>query len=212
MEGGFGDYKAISGRAFVSGEIADRVYGKVAVSSKRRDTYLVNNITRFPAAFPVAARSTTVASRAHRATRCARSFGSEPRDDLDINLTLHASTQDSDGAIRHFISGVTGAASNVLYNADSTLVPGYANDSRNVVVDDPGEYRAQASGANLRFDVGINEAVTFTSLTAYRYGRAVEIEPGLGTPALTALRLDSTPAPSSESWSTGTTTTSTATA
>ena len=189
LEGSFGDFKSVSGRGFVSGELVNNVYGKVAFSGKRRDTYLINHIGSFPlnagAARPFA--QNTLQGDSSQSIRAQLRY--QPRDGLDVNLTVHASSQDADGQVRHFGAGPAGG---VLYTSDSILIPGYADDYRNVLVDDPGQYRSQASGANLRFDVDVGDSMVFTSLSAYRYATATEIEPGIGTPALSALRLNST--------------------
>lgn len=190
VEGSFGDFKSMSGRAFVSGEIAGDVYGKVAVAAKRRDSHLINNIGRFSSAFPLNGSFANGGLNGTSSESIRTQLRYQPRDNVDVNLTLHFSTQDADGAVRHFIKGA--GTGGVFYLSDTTLIPGYSDDYRNVLTDNAGSYRAQAYGANLRFDVGINDAINFTSLTAYRFAKATNFEPGLGSPALSLLRLNGT--------------------
>ncbi len=192
MEGSFGDFKSLSGRAFVSGELVDNVYGKIAVAAKRRDTHLINNIGRFSASIPNSNSFSNGGLNGTSSESIRTQLRYQPRDNVDVNLTLHFSTQDADGPARHFIPGP--GTGGVFYASDSTLIPGYSNDYRNVLTNDAGSYRSQAYGANLRFDVAINDALNFTSLTAYRFAKATNFEPGLGTPELSLLRLSLTPA------------------
>jgi iron complex outermembrane receptor protein len=187
LEGSFGDFKSVSGRGYASGELGNNLFGKIAFSGKSRDSYLINHIGDFPTPLGVSRGFAQNKLQGDSSQSIRGQLRYQPSDAVDINLTLHFSSQDADGAIRHFGAGPTGG---VFYVSDSTLIPGYANDYRNVLVDDPGQYRSQAYGANLRFDVDLNDSLLFTSLTAYRFAKATEIEPGLGSPALSALRLN----------------------
>jgi len=196
LEGTFGDYKSVAGRGFVTGKLGDNVFGKMAMSYKRRDSYLVNHIGRFASSFPT---TSIVNNRDLNGTSSQSMRGQlrfTPSDALELNVTAYHSTVDADSATRHFFIGTNaaGAPTGVVAIADHLLVPGYANDFRNILVDDAGHYRAQASGANFRVDYELTPSMMLTSLSAYRYATALAVEPGLGSPALSAVRLNNTTA------------------
>jgi iron complex outermembrane receptor protein len=189
VQAGFGDYGKVFGNALVSGELADSFYGKVAVSYKRADSYLENHISNVPASsLPPNAPFDDRGLKGSSSESVRTQLRYNPSETVDANLTLYYSSQDDSGAVRHFVSGIANQPIN--YPAtDALIVPGYADDYRNVLTDDAGYYRSTASGANLRFDVNLSDSLQFTSLTGYRYGTALEVEPGIGTAALAAVRL-----------------------
>ena len=196
LEGTFGDYKTAAGRGFVSGAVGDNVFGKLAVSYKRQDAFLINNARLYARSFPTTSAfdNGSLDGTSSQSVRGQLRF--TPSDALELNLTGYYSAADADSATRHFFIGANaaGARTGTIAIADNILVPGYADDYRNVFVDDAGSYRAQASGANVRVDYDLTPSVVLTSLSAYRYATALAIEPGLGTPALSAVRLNNTTA------------------
>ena len=196
LEGTFGDYKTAAGRGFVSGQLGGNVFGKLAVSYKRQDSYLINNIGRFASSFPTTSpfNNRGLSGTSSESVRGQLRF--TPSDALEVNVTGYHSTSDFDAATRHWFIGANaaGAATGTVAIADNILVPGYASNYRNILVDDAGHYRAQASGVNFRVDYDLTPSVVLTSLSAYRYANALEIEPGLGSPALSAVRLNGTTA------------------
>lgn len=196
MEALFGDYKTAGGRGFIAGKLGNNVFGKIAASYKRQDSYLINNIGRFASSFPTRSGfdNSSLDGTSSQSVRGQLRF--TPSEALELNVTAYHSTSNADSATRHFFIGTNaaGAMTGTVAIADHLLVPNYASDFRNILVDDAGDYRAQASGVNFRVDYDLTPSVLLTSLSAYRYATALAIEPGLGSPALSAVRLNGTTA------------------
>jgi iron complex outermembrane receptor protein len=196
LEGTFGDYKTAGGRGFVSGALGDDVFGKLAVSYKRQDSYLINNVGLYARSFPTTSAFDNRGLEGTSSQSVRGQLRFTPGDALELNLTGYYSASDADSATRHFFIGANaaGARTGTIAIADHILVPGYADDYRNIFVDDAGSYRAQASGVNFRVDYDLTPSMVLTSLSAYRYATALAIEPGLGSPALSTVRLNNTTA------------------
>ena len=144
FEGTVGSFDETTVRGFVSGEIAENVYGKVSFSSRRRDGYLDSRIDEFPEFFP----DTSVDDQHDINTDSIRAaLRLTPSDRLEINLTANYSTMDRAGPT-YLAIGPGG----VPFLQSTSLDPNYGDDIHENFVEDPGSSETDIVGFTARVD------------------------------------------------------------
>ncbi|MDG1835764.1 MAG: TonB-dependent receptor, partial [Pseudomonadales bacterium] len=178
FEGTAGNLGEIGIRGLVSGELAENVYGKVSISSRRRDGYVDSRIDEFPEFFP----DTNVDDQHDINTDSLRAaLRMTPSDRLEVNLSANWSQMDRAGPT--YISIGPGG---IPYGANASLDPNYGANIHENFIEDPGSSETDISGFTARFDYELTDSMSFTSLTSFR---SVESEQlwALSTPNLSAL-------------------------
>lgn len=189
LEGTYGSFGTTTLRGFASGGLSDNLFGKISFSSRRRDGYLENQYSK------VASRSgqSGISSfgypdRLRKVNRdnIRAALRWVPSDDVELNLTASYGTVDEDGATRHAIPGTASVATGgrVIAAQHAALIPGYDGDYRKVINDQAGRFTNDITGVTARLDWDLTPGVKFTGIAAHREVDAVNIEPWLGSIAL----------------------------
>ena len=178
FEGTAGNLGEVGVRGLVSGELAENVYGKVSISSRRRDGYVDSRIDEFPEFFP----DTNVDDQHDINTDSLRAaLRMTPSDRLEINLSANWSQMDRAGPT--YISIGPGG---IPYGANASLDPNYGANIHENFIEDPGSSETDISGFTARFDYELTDSTSFTSLTSFRSVESEQIW-ALSTPNLSAL-------------------------
>ncbi|MBS0283651.1 MAG: TonB-dependent receptor [Proteobacteria bacterium] len=150
-----GNYNQRDAGGFISGEIADNVYAKVAVTTRNHDGYNFNT-------------TTNTAIEDQRMTGVSAALRFTPTSDLDITLNVDTTIQRGTGS--WWIDWVRGPYSGAPY----------ANPRIGNGADDNGFGNINNSGGslNVSWHTPIGD---LTSVTAYRYGKLDSRSPSTGT-------------------------------
>jgi len=150
-----GNYNQRDAGGFISGQIADNVYAKVAVTTRNHDGYNYNTTTHTP----IEDQRTTGVAAALRFT---------PTSNLDITLNVDTTIQRGTGS--WWINWVRGPYSGAPY----------ADPRRGNGANDNGFGNINNSGGSL--NIAWNTPIgNFTSVTGYRYGTLDSRSPSVGT-------------------------------
>jgi len=187
LEATAGSYGTMSLRGFASGGLTDNLFGKVSFSSRRRDGYLVNTISRFSSLLTGSGTSSFgYPDRLRKIDRDSvrAALRWVPSDTVEVNLSANYGTVDEDGATRHVIPGTASVATGgrVISAQMATLIPGYNDNYYLVMNDSAGRFTNDIVGVTGRVDWDLSSAVRFTGIASHREVDATNIEPFLGSP------------------------------
>lgn len=160
-----GNFNAITLRGLASGELTDNVFGKVSLSSQRRDGYFTSEVNNYPEFFPEGVQGEDALEVNSDSLRTGLRF--LPADDIEINLSASYSQIDRNGSPNHLLPSSAGALS-AGYLAESALIENYDNKVHTSLYNDPGFFKSDAWSATLRVDYDFSESVMFTSLSSFR--------------------------------------------
>ena len=186
----YGSLNAVNLQGFVSGPIAGRLFGKLSVSSRRRDGYMESVMANYP---NIVSTGNLANLRDERFLNInSDSIRGAVRylagDNLEINVSASYSTRDETGTMRYFVPGPGNGGS--FYSTDSRLIPDYANNIRKTVMDAPGRAIIGNSLGLFRVDYRLPFGAMLTSLTTYQEGELSQ-DDVLATANMAKLRLSS---------------------
>ncbi len=189
LEGTYGSYGTTTLRGFASGGLSDNLFGKISFSSRRRDGYLENQYGKYASLSGQSGTSSFgYPDRLRKVNRDSirAALRWVPSDAVELNVTASYGTVDEDGATRHVIPGTASVATGgrVISAQHAALMPGYDDDYLKVINDQAGRFTNDIVGVTARLDWKMTPGVLFTGIAAHREVDAINIEPWLGSIAL----------------------------
>ena len=167
FEGTYGRFEEVTLRGLASGQLADNVFAKVAVSLQRRDGYFESEAGNFPEFFPGGVDPEDTLDRDSDSVRLGLRL--TPSDRLEVNLSASYSEAKRNGQPEHYIPSDNGALNSGSYRAAAALIPNYDDEiHKGLWSNEPGFFKGETKGVTARFDYELTPSIQFTSLTSYR--------------------------------------------